>query len=275
MMKPIRIVLQGERGVTLLELAVVAAILAILAALAAAGVTGQVLGARGNTIVSNITEVQNGVDGYRSDHPSGRFPTVDGDLRIDGNIAILFSSSFITAEGETKSLVPDFFQRNPKDAFDCAADLQIVGSISEETTDPNTDCSSRFPVSVPVWQLDEDGLVVNNLDERNFVTDREKIRILAFAYWEAFSLYDEELALSYLEEGFRLQREDSIRDAINELKALQFKLVVAEDTPPQISGTGDGKMFVLAKFPEGTSQIHMVFLKIDGEWRITDIQQLD
>ena len=157
-----------ERGLTLLELAVVATILAILAALAATGVVGQVSGSRTATKISDIAEVQKAVDGYQSSHITAEFPVKDGDLLTSGSIGILFTSSFTTPEGESKRLVPSFLQRKPKHAIDCAKDGEVVGRISASTTNPDTDCNSAFTGSVPVWQLDENGAVVINLDDKAY-----------------------------------------------------------------------------------------------------------
>ena len=146
----------------------VATILAILAALAATGVVGQVSGSRTATKVSDAAEVQKCVDSYQSSHSTGEYPVKAGDLLTSASIGILFASSFTTPESETKVLVPNFLQRDPKHALDCAIAGEVAGSISASTTDPDTDCDIAFTTSVPVWQLDENGAVVINLDDKAY-----------------------------------------------------------------------------------------------------------
>lgn len=160
---------------TLLELAVVAAILAILAALTAAGVTGQGTSSRGAAKSNDRAEMQKAVDSYQGNHPNSEYPVKGGFLASfggtspgstlpgAGNLGILFSSSFTTPESNTKKLVPDFIQRLPKHALDCAREGSVVASISQGTIDPDADCATASLGAVPVWQLDEKGAVVVNL----------------------------------------------------------------------------------------------------------------
>lgn len=155
---------RAERGLTLVELAVVVAVLAILVGLAAIGVTGAGTRARATTKVKDIREVQQAVNAYRGLHPQEKWPTARkqvGQVAIEtGNlpivpfaagdpasfVAIDWSSTFTTTLDGARSLVPNFLRTSPKHGL-------------ATTMDTDGDGAPEQPVATPVWVLDRHGVV--------------------------------------------------------------------------------------------------------------------
>ena len=71
---------RGNRGLTLLEMAVVAAILSILAGLTSVAVTGSSTAASGAALEADTGEVGKAVSSYSGQHPRSEYPTRDGCL---------------------------------------------------------------------------------------------------------------------------------------------------------------------------------------------------
>ena len=102
----------------------------------------------------------------------------------------------------------------------------------------------------------------------------EALRQLAFNYWEAFNSYDADQVLSYLEEDYRKERESAIRRDIGRIKLFKVKLGVSEESPPQMTGPGEGEMFLRMKEPLGTRRIRMAFREVEDGWKITYSQEV-
>ncbi len=98
--------------------------------------------------------------------------------------------------------------------------------------------------------------------------EADALRQLAFAYWEAFNAYDADRALGYLEEDYRQQREETVRDEIGKVERFRVKLGLSEETPPQIVGPDEREMYLTMKEPLGKRRIRMAFREVAGEWRI-------
>ncbi len=98
--------------------------------------------------------------------------------------------------------------------------------------------------------------------------EAETLRELAFAYWEAFNAYDAYRTLAYLEDEYRRQREEEIRDDIGKIKLFRVHLGVSEETPPWIVGPDEREMYLTMKEPLGTRRIRMAFREVAGEWKI-------
>ncbi len=102
----------------------------------------------------------------------------------------------------------------------------------------------------------------------------EELRQLAFAYWKAFNAYDVDKVLSYLEESYRMEREQKIRSDIGRLKLFRVKLGPSEESPPRLIGPGEAEMFMRMREPLGTRRIHMMFRQVNSEWKITYSQEV-
>lgn len=97
----------------------------------------------------------------------------------------------------------------------------------------------------------------------------EELRNLAFAYWDAFNVYDADLALSYLEETYRATRDQPIRAEIDQISTFGIKLGLQEESPPVLLDDDAAEMYLELKDPLGVRRIRMVFERLDGEWEIT------
>jgi hypothetical protein len=95
-----------------------------------------------------------------------------------------------------------------------------------------------------------------------------EVRDLAFAYWEAFNAYDAQKVLSYLEAGYRAEREEAVQEEIDQLGTFGVKLDISELSPPVLLGSDRAEMFVEMKEPLGTRRIRMGFLLVEGAWLI-------
>ena len=96
----------------------------------------------------------------------------------------------------------------------------------------------------------------------------EALRQLAFAYWEAFNAYDVDRVLGYLEEGYREQRGEEIRDEIGMIELFNVTLGVSEETPPWTVSDDEKELYLTMKEPLGTRRIRMAFRDVAGEWKI-------
>lgn len=102
----------------------------------------------------------------------------------------------------------------------------------------------------------------------------ERLRGLAFSYWEAFNAYDADLVLSYLEEAYRAARDELIRDEIDTISAFRVRLGIREESPPVVLSDGTAEMFIELKEPLGTRRIRMAFAQIDGDWIIVFAEEV-
>ncbi|MDR9450396.1 MAG: hypothetical protein RI637_04170 [Acidimicrobiia bacterium] len=102
----------------------------------------------------------------------------------------------------------------------------------------------------------------------------ERLRELAFSYWEAFNAYDADLVLSYLEESYRATRHRLIRDEIDTISAFGVQLGIREESPPVVLSDGTAEMFMELKEPLGTRRIRMAFSRIEADWIIVFAEEV-
>jgi hypothetical protein len=105
--------------------------------------------------------------------------------------------------------------------------------------------------------------------------DVEALRRLALDYWAAFNAYDEEKALSYLDDGYRAERESDIRAQIGQLRTFNVTLAVTEQSAPQLVTSDLGQMTLELKEPLGTRTILVAFIKLDGVWKIAFAEEIE
>jgi len=96
----------------------------------------------------------------------------------------------------------------------------------------------------------------------------DRLRQMAFDYWEAFNSFEADKVLAFLEDTYRLEREEEIRTDIGRIKTFGVRLEVSEQIPPQVDGD-KAVMFLLMKEPLGIRRIQMSYLKVDGDWKLT------
>ncbi len=102
----------------------------------------------------------------------------------------------------------------------------------------------------------------------------EEMRRVAFAYWEAFNNYDPDKTLSYLEDNYREQREDTVRDEISRVKRFRVHLGMSEEAAPKFTSPEEGEMLFKMKEPLGSRKIRMAFRKVNGEWKIVFAEEV-
>jgi hypothetical protein len=100
------------------------------------------------------------------------------------------------------------------------------------------------------------------------------LRQMAFDYWEAFNSFEADKVLAFLEDAYRLEREEEIRTDIGRIKTFGVKLEVSEQIPPQIDGD-EAVMFLLMKEPLGIRRIQMSYLKVDDNWKVTYSEEVE
>lgn len=185
--------LTGNRGVTLLELAVVAAIIAVLSTLAAVGVTSAVSTTRGTTKVSDASEVGKAIQNYAGQHPSAEYPTINGclpgqsysvstktcvagtdpgayNIEIPATyMAIIWGKGYKTPEGITRTFVPGFLQSVPKHSFEHNDGTEWSTAL---TSDPESIITEGFRIpdgtKIPVWVIDRNGVAHITISDSDY-----------------------------------------------------------------------------------------------------------
>ena len=91
---------------------------------------------------------------------------------------------------------------------------------------------------------------------------------------EAVNDYDADKAFSYLEEDYRAERESDIRSEIAQAQMFRVKLMMSEESSPQMIGPDEAEMFLKMKEPLGTRRIRMSFRKAEGEWKLIHAEEV-
>ena len=99
--------------------------------------------------------------------------------------------------------------------------------------------------------------------------------MFATAYWEAINAYEVEKALEFLEENYRREQEEELRENIELMKTFAIKLTVEEEGPPQAVDDETREMYWTVKTPLTVDRVHMIFRPIDGEWIIASADRID
>jgi hypothetical protein len=105
--------------------------------------------------------------------------------------------------------------------------------------------------------------------------DAEVVRGTAFSYWEAYNAYDADKAVSYLDEAYRPEIEETIREEIARIKAFGVTLGVTEKSPPVLLGPDEAEMYLTMKEPIGTRTILMKFARRSDTWVVTYSQEVE
>lgn len=190
-MHDVRRTIGAQRGLTLLEVAVVGAILSILAGLTSVAVSGSSKSASGAAILADVAEVQKAVANFSGQHPSGLYPTLngclpgqvklpDGRCRQGANpgemlpedvatwAAIVWRKPMRTRDGEVLTLRDNFLVSAPKHGLEHTdgsgwtrsapdPDGVVPSLLIPDHTGFNDPSSSS--TRLPVWVLDTHGVV--------------------------------------------------------------------------------------------------------------------
>ncbi|MFC2058269.1 hypothetical protein ACFLTS_01300 [Chloroflexota bacterium] len=103
--------------------------------------------------------------------------------------------------------------------------------------------------------------------------DLQAIRDMATAYWEAFNAYDAETAMSFMEDSWRVEHEEALRDELTRLKngflfIKNVKLDVTEESPPTVIGDNEVEMLFKLGTPLGDKHSYFRIVKIGDEWKV-------
>lgn len=98
---------------------------------------------------------------------------------------------------------------------------------------------------------------------------------LSDSYWFWLNDYDLEELLSLLEDSYRVERTEPLRDRVNQLKRFRVKLKPKGETPPYLTGPNSGEQFLMIGSPLGERRVWMTFHKVGDEWKITHAEETD
>ena len=104
------------------------------------------------------------------------------------------------------------------------------------------------------------------------------MRQLALDYWAAYNEKDIDLVLSYLEQGYGLERESKIVRDLGRRVYIVVEIEVTEESPPRLIAPDEGEMFLKLKGLEiqpaalretaPPERVRMGFARLAGEWKI-------
>lgn len=133
------------------------------------------------------------------------------------------------------------------------SDKNITAHFINEANEPEDEDEGEETTQLVVTQEDVDAA-------RQAILD----------YWEARNNYDVELTLSFYEESFRQEREEEVRQQINQMKMVGITVDVEEEAEPVITeeGTIEIRMKLDLPWPMGDEHITYYMMKVNGEWKI-------
>ena len=97
---------------------------------------------------------------------------------------------------------------------------------------------------------------------------------MSTAYWSAFNSYDADSVVAMYDDGYRQAREERVRSDIAAMRLFGVKLGVTENAPPVLTAPNVGELYVSVKNPLDVRKVHMIFHKLDGEWKIVHAEQV-
>jgi hypothetical protein len=100
-------------------------------------------------------------------------------------------------------------------------------------------------------------------------------RQVVYDYWEAFNAYDVDGVLACLEESYCQIRADEIPGEIGQMEAAKVQLGLEEEAEPVVTSEGIVVIQIKLIVPI-LSDRHITYdlVKIDGEWKICDSEEL-
>lgn len=117
----------------------------------------------------------------------------------------------------------------------------------------------------------DNGAVAGTLPQEEIDAARQVV----YDYWEAFNAYDVDSVLATLEESYRQIRADEVPGEIGQMQAAGVTLGVEEEAEPVITPEGIVVIQIKLIVPI-LSDRHITYdlIKIDGEWKICDSEEL-
>lgn len=122
---------------------------------------------------------------------------------------------------------------------------------------------------------EEETTTSSESDSTEEAPEAADIRKVSTAYWKAINDYEPDKALQLMEANYRQEQEEAFLGNIELMKTFELTLTVTEESGPQIVDDETREMYWLVKNPLSTDRIHMLFMQIDGEWKITSAERLE
>lgn len=137
------------------------------------------------------------------------------------------------------------------------------GQAADEPLATETPAESAAPA--------DNGAVAGTLSQEEIDTARQVV----YDYWEAFNAYDVDGVLACLEESYCQIRADEIPGEIGQMEAAGVTLGVEEEAEPVITPEGMVVIQIELDVPILANR-HITYdlVKIDGEWKICDSEEL-
>jgi hypothetical protein len=117
----------------------------------------------------------------------------------------------------------------------------------------------------------DNGAVAGTLSQEEIDAARQVV----YDYWEAFNAYDVDGVLACLEESYCQIRADEVPGEIGQMEAAGVTLGLEEEAEPVITPEGIVVIQIKLIVPI-LSDRHITYdlVKIDGEWKICDSEEL-
>jgi hypothetical protein len=137
------------------------------------------------------------------------------------------------------------------------------GQAADEPLASETPAESAAPA--------DNGAVAGTLSQEEIDAARQVV----YDYWEAFNAYDVDGVLACLEESYCQIRADEIPGEIGQMEAAGVTLGLEEEAEPVITPEGIVVIQIKLIVPI-LSDRHITYdlVKIDGEWKICDSEEL-
>jgi hypothetical protein len=104
--------------------------------------------------------------------------------------------------------------------------------------------------------------------ESDVPEDIKDARQVVYDYWDAFNSYDVERVLTFLEDSYRQEREEDIRDEIGKLDFFNVKLAVEEEADPVITPDRIIEIYMSVSTPIGLKHVTYGLVNVNGVWKI-------
>jgi hypothetical protein len=137
------------------------------------------------------------------------------------------------------------------------------GQAAEEPADTSAPTESGAPA--------DSGEVAGTLSQEEIGAARQVV----YDYWEAFNAYDVDGVLACLEDSYCQLRADEIPGEIGQMEAAKVQLELEEEAEPVVTPEGIVVIQIKLIVPVLPDR-HITYdlIKIDGEWKICDSEEL-
>ena len=132
------------------------------------------------------------------------------------------------------------------------------------------------PTATPETETEEEETATaSETDSSEEAPEADALRKVGNAYWKAINDYEPDKALQLMEANYRQEQEEAFLGNIELMKTFELKLTVTEESGPQIVDDETREIYWVVKSPLSADRVHMLFMQIDGEWKITSAERLE